>query len=219
MSTSSDRTTRPGGVLRDVAMAPMPPLADLDALTGAGRFAVDPAAFDAAVQQGYEDGWARGHRDGFTAGQAQAREEAARLESERAAAVELALEALARAGDELGVRRLEHSARAEDALVNGALELATALLGRELELATAPGRDALARALRLADGNEAALVRMHPDDIATLGDHTELAPGRDLTVLADAAVDRGGCLVEVGDGRIDARIGAALERVEEVLRR
>lgn len=214
MSSSIDRTTQ---VLRNAHVRPMPELVDLDALTGASRRAVDPQVVAEAEARGYADGHAAGYQDGYAAGQQDAVEEAAQADRARTEAVEAALAALATAAADLSACRGADLADVEDALVDGAFELATAVVGRELQLADAPGRDALARALRLADSREPVLARLHPDDVATLGDHAELAPGRDVTVVADATVERGGCLVELGDGRVDARLSTALERVKAVL--
>jgi flagellar assembly protein FliH len=217
MSSSSERLVHRTQVLRGADIRPMPALTDLDSLTGPGRSAVDPAVVAEAQARGYEDGRADGYADGYAAGRSEALAAAASAEEASGEAVEAALAALAAVGGDLSARHREVVAGLEAVLVDGAMELATAIVGRDLELALAPGRDALARALRLAEGTDAVFVRMHPDDVATLGEHADLAPGRDLTVVADPAVSRGGCVVDVGDGRVDARLDAALERVREVL--
>lgn len=214
MSSSIERATH---VLRGAPVEPMPELVDLDALSGASRRAVDPTVVAEAEARGYADGHGAGYQDGYDAGRRAALDEAERAAAGNVTAIESALAALGAAAIDLSACRGADLADAEDSLVAGAFELATAVLGRELQLADAPGRDALARALRLADSREPVLARLHPDDVATLGDHTELAPGRDVTVVADETVERGGCLVELGDGRIDARLSTALERVKAVL--
>jgi flagellar assembly protein FliH len=38
-----------------------------------------------------------------------------------------------------------------------------------------------------------------------------------LTVIPDPAVEAGGCILEVGDSRIDAQLGSALDRVRAAL--
>ena len=38
-----------------------------------------------------------------------------------------------------------------------------------------------------------------------------------MTVIADPAVEPGGCILEVGDSRIDAQLGSALDRVRAAL--
>jgi flagellar assembly protein FliH len=138
-------------------------------------------------------------------------------EHARDAAVERTLRAAAATVEAFVARQGGALAALEDQLAGAALELAEAILGRELVLATAPGRDAIARAIRLAGEAGQATVRLHPADVATLGQVEGIAPGRELTVVADPAVEPGGCLLEAGATRVDARLGSALERVREVL--
>jgi flagellar assembly protein FliH len=204
-------------VMRGAAVQAAPALQDLDALTDAERAVADPAALAEALAAGYEDGrgegFARGHEEGRQAALA----EATRQQAEQANAVQAALDALSAAAADVLARRDDAVAALEDALVAGALELAEAVVGRELEVARTPGRDALVRALRLADGTEGVVARLHPEDVETLGDHADLVVGRELAIVTDHTVERGGCIAQVGDGRIDARLSAALARVREVL--
>lgn len=208
---------RPSRIVRDAPVAAVAVLQDLDALSDAARRVVDPAAVAAALAEGYEEGRAEGYARGYDEGRMAALEEAAVQEAARTAATEQALGALRDAVAELATRRDETVAALEEQLVAGAFELAEALVGRELELATDPGRDALARALRLTEGPEAVVARLHPDDVDALGEHADLAPGREVTVVADATVERGGCVLQAGAGQIDARLRTALERVRRVL--
>jgi flagellar assembly protein FliH len=214
---SSSTEAHRSRILRGAAVHEMPALQDLDALTGAARVVADPAALAEALAAGYEHGRTEGFAHGHQEGRQAALAEAARQQAEQAETVQSALDALSRAAADVVARRDDTVAALEESLVAGALALAEAVIGRELELATTPGRDALVRVLRLADGADGVVARLHPDDIETLGDPAELAPGRQLTIVADASVERGGCVAQVGDGRIDACLSTALARVREVL--
>jgi flagellar assembly protein FliH len=80
----------------------------------------------------------------------------------------------------------------------------------------------LKEALELAAGSPTVLVRMHPEDVATLGSHVqaiaqELGHQADTKVLADAAITRGGCRVETKFGVIDQQVEAQIQRIEEEL--
>ena len=216
MSSSTDpRGTR--RVLRDVDARTVPFAWELDAVSGVASRAVDLEAFAAARDAGYEAGHRAGYADGYESGRRVAADEAAAHELSRAAAVASAVEGLeqgvaaVRSESEATVRELE------ERLADAALRVATAIIGRELTVAVTPGRDVLARALHLVPGNDPMVVRMHPEDLATLDDQPQVPAGRALHLVADPQVGRGGCVIEVGDGRIDARIEAAIERVREVL--
>lgn len=171
----------------------------------------------AARAQGYARGWAEGRRAAEEAAAsrdaAAARErEAARagLEAEWAARLQ-ALHAAAR-----GLHgRLEEASAAFDAhVVEVALALTEAVLGRELAVAAEPGADALRRVLSVLPADAAAFrVRMHPDDAAGLPE--DLAGA--AVVVPDGAIARGDAVAESDTAVVDASVAAALRRVREVL--
>jgi flagellar assembly protein FliH len=92
------------------------------------------------------------------------------------------------------------------------------LLGRELAVAAEPGLDALRRALRLCPADAPVVVRLHPDDLAEIPAPALADLPDTVTVVGDERVERAGAVAEAGPQRIDAQIGAALERVQAVLR-
>ena len=57
------------------------------------------------------------------------------------------------------------------------------------------------------------VARLHPEDLATLGGVDQLLDGRELRLVADPSVGRGGCLLDAGPSRVDATIEAAIARV------
>jgi flagellar assembly protein FliH len=162
-----------------------------------------------AVRDGYEDG--------FADGQARAEVEASRVRDLEARRFEAALTALGqavgRAQEEDLQRRGELQATASQ-LVFALLE---ELLGREIALAVNPGRDAITRALSLDQGTEPATVRLNPKDLATLGDVKDIDVGRELSVVADASVEPGDALIEIGRVVLDGQLRTALERVRKIL--
>lgn len=164
-----------------------------------------------ASRVGYEDGYAAGSAAAADEMRAQAAAAAARLDA-AVAALELAATQLAR-HQQVVVADMEQ--RTTDV----AVEIAEAILRREIASCDAPVRDAIARALQLAPPRVDAIARVHPDDAAAL---TELGEGqiagdRTVSVIADGSVEPGGCVLEVGPCRIDAQIAPALQRVREVL--
>ncbi len=158
---------------------------------------------------GYEAGYADGQRDA----------EAAAMDAERdsLARVERALSALGRSVDAARAAYEDRAAQLEGAVPQFAFDLLETLFGRESVLAVEPGRQAVARALALDESTLPAVVRLCPDDAATIGDLTDLAPSRTVTVVADPTVEPGGALVEVGSTTIDSQLSRALDRVRVVI--
>lgn len=171
------------------------------------------AELHAAREKAYRKGLDRGYSEGFQAGAKDGRERAVRSTREELATAVVAFGAALdqlRAVDQV---RLEHLEQHVLALAYGVAE---AIVGRELALAESPARDALARALALVPERGDVLVRVHPIDADSLRSHAAL-PGREVLVVDDPDIERGGCVLQVGACRIDAQVGPALARVRSVL--
>jgi flagellar assembly protein FliH len=175
---------------------------------------------------------AQARAEGFAAGHAEGMTSAADViaETERAAAARLAeVQArwerrLASATAALGaaVTRLDEASQpvADDireAVIGTVLTLVEDLLGRELALADSPVLDAVRRALSLVPADSPAVVRLHPDDLAEIPTDGLTDLPESVRVVADPTVERAGAVAETGPRRIDAQLGAALERVQAVL--
>ena len=182
-----------------------------------------------AVRSAAAQARAEGHAAGYAEGAALAAAEAAELARERAidaqaaaaaqeAQLGAALEVLAEVTRALQAREAVAVAEVEDAVADLALHLSGAVLQRELEVAQDPGREALARALRLAPDGAPVVARLNPIDLDLLHDVDVVSGGHALQLVADPAVERGGCVVETAGRRIDAQITPALDRVAQVLR-
>ena len=200
MSSSSNRIIR-GGSFR-TGHSP------LDIEIPAPATPVDPIAARAQAQQGYDDGYQAGVAEGLAAGLASAAAETAGV----IARAEALCRSLAEAADDLRRRQALELKGLEDTLARAAFDLATAVVGRELQLSSSPGNDALARALALVPAGCIATARLNPADVASLE-----AVSDPVSVIADPAVEPGGCILEVGDSRIDAQLGSALDRVRAAL--
>jgi flagellar assembly protein FliH len=191
---------------------------------------IDPLAAAAEERRGYDEGYRAGMAEGLAAGRAAMAAEASayldRLQS--------VLAALDEAASDLRRRQALALAGLEDTLARTAVDLAAAIIGRELQIAESPGADALARALALVPAGAKATARLHPADAALLDDvrpaTTLIAPEpagtpasaartipAGVTIVPDPAIEPGGCILEVGDSRIDAQLGPALDRVRAAL--
>jgi flagellar assembly protein FliH len=179
----------------------------------------------AARAQGFAAGWAEGRRDA-TARTASTHDELVRAfeeQSQRAVvaqqfAVQTLLAAAARFEE---VTRAREAELAHQAVELG-LQIAEAVVGRELEAVDDPAAEALHRALVSVPAEVAVTVRLHPADLATLDEvgvaETALR-GRTVSYVGDGSLSRGDAVVETESGVVDAGLRTALTRVREVLGR
>jgi flagellar assembly protein FliH len=172
----------------------------------------------AARAQGYAVGWAEGRRAGEEHARAEAGRETAEWAAEhadRAAEHEHALEALRQAAQRLERTVAEVCTAVETHSVEVALQLAEAIVGREVALAADPAADAMRRALALVPEGTAVTVRLHPADRSSL-DAAEFAEYA-VRLADDPTLARGDAAVDTDKSVVDATVAAALARVREVL--
>lgn len=185
-----------------------------DDLAGVSSATLDPARIETAIEQGYRDGHAAGQAAGWAEGHAEGMREYAQT----AAHLTAALHRLEAAAAAVAEREATVLRSAEDAIAAAAVRLAAVIIGRELESATNPGVDAIARALALAPAAGEVTVRLHPDDHRAVLAATDGTTVDDrVHLVADPTLARGDALAEWGDTILDARIEPALERARRAL--
>jgi flagellar assembly protein FliH len=175
-------------------------------------------------QHAHAEGYAAGHAEGMTAA-AGVVAEAERAAAERLADVQARWErrvASATAALGAAVTRLDEAAQpvaddVRETILGTVLTLVEDLVGRELALADSPVLDAVRRALTLCPADAPTLVRVHPDDLAEIPADALAQLPASVRVVEDPTVERAGAVAETGSRRIDAQLGAALERVQAVL--
>jgi flagellar assembly protein FliH len=175
------------------------------------------AGYEEGYAEGHAEGKAVGYAEGYQRGNEEAAERALEFMREREARLTAALDALAAAARACNERQSAAIDDIEHTIVSAIFDLAETVVGRELSHTRTPGRDALARALSMAKSHGPATARLHPDDIETLGDLADIAPGRVIEVVADPEVEPGGCILEAGAQRVDAQIGTAIARAKQAL--
>jgi flagellar biosynthesis/type III secretory pathway protein FliH len=169
-----------------------------------------------AREEGRRVGHADGLRQGLEDGRAAGAEEARRASAESIASVTAgwtgALNAFESARDEM-----LQAARTE--VVRLAAEIATRVTRRAVELDPASVLPQIEAVLGVVCRPSRLTVRVHPDDLRVA---TEELPAivsrfdlcRHAELLPDAGVERGSCVATTeGGGRIDADIGAQLDRI------
>lgn len=165
---------------------------------------VRQSSFSEGHAQGYAEGYAQGHAQATLEGQRQLNDYIA---NEGATAAQSFAGLFASAQAQL--------AESEQVMARGVLELACEIARQVLRHEMSSNPNALQPVVRealsvLAIDSKAALVRMNPLDMEVLSEvlRQEFS-NLSLTLLADSAISRGGCLVEaagtVVDGTLEQR--------------
>lgn len=171
------------------------------------------------LQQAREEGRREGLRNAEESIEKRARELAEERLGEHLKAT---LPALEKAVNDVIREKQRWLAEWEQSAVRLALAVAERILRRQLACDPEAARDLIASALQLAAGEPHVDVRMHPDDVAHLGNLVEeiaktFANCGRLELRPDPGVSRGGCIVETRHGTIDARLETQLDRIASEL--
>jgi flagellar assembly protein FliH len=171
----------------------------------AAAILADAEAAAAAVrEQARATGYAEGYAEGHAAGRAQA-------EAELARAVEL-VRRVAEAGEALRLALLmEAEGQAVALAVAAARRVVGAAAERHAELAAAVVREGIRSTI-----GHLLRVRVHPADVDAVSVSLQEA-GITAPVVADGAIEAGGCIIDVEGGYIDLRLSVQLEDVERLL--
>ncbi len=178
-------------------------------------------AEEQARSLGYAAGWAQGRRA------AAERESAERAERQRQSATALAqhvqraqdlLRALDSAARQVRQATMPAWAEVADVIADGALAIARAALGRELEAVDSETADAVRVAVRALSDSPEVTVHVNPQDLALLGELVagELPDG--VRLVADPDLAPGAVLAAGPVQRVRRDLPAAVRRAEEVLR-
>ena len=185
------------------------------------RFAAKVKAREMAEEQSRENEARQlGFSDGYAQGHAQATLEGQRLIAEY---IETQGQDAARQFGQLFESTHEQIAQSQQVMAKGVLELACELARQVLRHELSVNPNALQPVIRealsvLAIDSKAAFVRLNPVDLDVLQDVVKQEfSGLALSLLSDASVTRGGCLVEsagtVVDGTIEKRWGRAVAKL------
>lgn len=102
----------------------------------------------------------------------------------------------------------------QDELVQLAVAIARQVVQRELTTQPEQIRDVVTQALAaLPAGNRQVRVHLHPEDAHLLVEHLDAHDGVSWKIIEDASLTRGGCVVDTGATRIDARLETRLQDI------
>lgn len=178
---------------------------------------------DSARTAGYAAGWAAGARAATEAAKAdrdKMRAEHDARESARDAQVQATLAALSQAITQWQARALPVADEVQRSVYVAALDLAEAVLQREIVPGERSARTLLERALDVPIEAAPTVLRLHPDDLRHVNlliESGQASVPAGLVLVADARLRPGDAITEHAEGALDARIGTALARAREVL--
>ncbi len=204
-----------GGALAPAKLVPMLPGGSASVRTMTGPHAVPEPVSEPAPEAdgGHQARVAAIERDAFAKGYAAGERAGAEAGSTRAEAM---LRRLAQTIEELGSLRTTMVRQTERQMVQLAVAVAKRIVGREIaldaDLVIAMVRVALDR---LGEGTP-AVIRLNPEDLAATSGQAKWG-GSHVTVVADPAVSRGGCLVESEFGLIDASVDAQFDQIAQAM--
>lgn len=133
------------------------------------------------------------------------------------------LKAIQQAAQEIAHARQAWQQHWEHQAVELAAAIARRIIRRELDRQPEISLEWIREALQLAAGSGDVVLRINPQDHATLGDRVmrvagELSRLGAVRVVADPEISAGGCKVETQFGSIDQQLEAQLARITEELR-
>ncbi|MDT0165143.1 FliH/SctL family protein [Actinotalea sp. AC32] len=185
--------------------------------------AAGEAAAERARAAGYAAGWAAGSRAAADAAERRRREleeQHAHAEAARDAAVQQALALLEQAVSAAARRTVPTVDAVRRSVHEAALDLAEAVLDRELRPGPDSARALLDRVLATPADLGVHTVRLHPADLAAvraLLDAGRHALPAGVTLVGDSTVRPGGAVSEHATGFLDAQVDTALDRARRAL--
>jgi flagellar assembly protein FliH len=156
-------------------------------------------AHEAAIARGYQDGLERGLGEG---------------RAEASAAAALRLQQLDLMAGEMAESMVAAAAASEDLLVEIAFEAICRMAGELAASRAATLAMVRAAAAKLRNARQLR-IHLHPQDVKWLEENAGAMPN--WTLVPDAEVSMGGCVVEGENGRLDARLEVQLASLRDVL--
>jgi len=94
------------------------------------------------------------------------------------------------------------------------MAIARQVVQRELSTQPEQIRDVVTQAIAaLPAGNRHVRIHLHPEDAHLLAENLDVHDGGSWKIIEDASLTRGGCIVDTGATRIDARLETRLQDI------
>lgn len=134
-------------------------------------------------------------------------------------------EGLAQVTELLAKARVEYEETIKNAskdILNLAFKIAEKIIGKQLEIDKTIIMDIVYQALQTVRQSKQITLRVNPEDAKVLKANKEaflekLGHGREIDVVEDKKVERGGCIIESEIGIVEAQLQTQLDRLKKVL--
>ncbi|MBI5815798.1 MAG: hypothetical protein HZB29_09340 [Nitrospinae bacterium] len=152
-----------------------------------------------------EDGYQKGHADGYTAGLTEAKP---------------VMDSFVNLVRELTEARGKFYAGAEEEMIHLTINIARTVIGAEITKDPSLVQKVILKAVQRLQSREEMIIRVNPKDLAEAEKslpelRREVEDIEKVSFKGDALITRGGCMVETNIGSIDARLETQLEAVRE----
>lgn len=157
------------------------------------------------IEAARKEGFAQGREEGFNTGKAE---------------VDRLVERLHTVLERAQLKREEILAETEQQIVDLVLLIARKVIKVMSENQRTVVISNVVQALRKVKGRGDITIRVNVDDLKLTSEHTKdfirLIEGvKNVAIVEDSSVDRGGCIIETDFGEIDARISSQLTELEQ----
>jgi flagellar assembly protein FliH len=153
-------------------------------------------------------------REAFTKGYAQGERAGLEAGGKRAEAM---LRRVAQTLEELGSLRKTLMQQSERQMVQLALTLARRVVQREISLDPELIAAMAHVAIKKLGVSNPSTIRLHPDDYTVVARDGDRWSGSNVSVVPDASIARGGCMVESDFGNIDASLDRQFDEMARAL--
>ena len=174
---------------------------------------------DEAQRSGHEKGFAEGKAEGLAEGHRTGHAEALSQSSDAIAQLQ---QRWSQAADEWDASRQEVERDAQESTLKLACMLAERIVRRVPQVDESVVVDQVNAAIEHVIGPVRVTVRVHPQDRPLMEDALpevvhRLGTSSHVDLIEDETIERGGCIVEHGSGRIDATLATQLDRLTTAL--
>ncbi len=172
-------------------------------------------AQEKAEKEGYEQGYLIGYKEGYEQGLKEGQDKG-----------KLEYESLLIEAERLKQKYLEDYEQlyqvSEENMVMLAIDIAKKIIGEAADKYPETYLDIAYKALKMIQGQKTVHLRVSSEGFPAIRDNKKLLMSRlegieDINIVEDAFLDKGSCIIDTGNGVIDASVETQMEAIESAL--